>query len=239
MLCGYLTHQLSKNVQFSAVATARVWGRYIVMKTQVTISKKQENKGAKGILDLTSTLGQVLKQFEGLYAKSLPDCDGLTVEGWMSAHGVKRFEKNGKKKGYTPALLMDGWHEGMKQDKVAYVFKNVAAKYFPHPEDVEKLGLPDFETACRVFTKEEAEKIDGKPISRYMLKAVPENKWSVNTILKGLKQGNNFEKENEKMMLSDLEWENLEEVYIVWYAKGENGEVSRIVTPINKDFVQF
>lgn len=214
--------------------------------TQVTITKKQENKGAKGILDMTSTLGQVLKQFEGLYTKALPDCDGLTVEGWMSAHGVKRFEKVSKggnvtKKGYTPALLMDGWHEGMKQDKVAYTFKNVAAKYVPSPEEANDLNIPvtEGEIAFRVFTKEEAEKIDGKPISRYMLKAVPETKWSVNTILKGLKQGTNFEKENDKMILSDLAWESMEEVYIVWYHKDENGNVSRVIKSVNKEFVRF
>lgn len=223
-----------------------MWGCYIVMKTQVTITKKQENKGAKGILDLTSTLGQVLKQFDGIYGKVLPDTDGLTVEGWMSAHGVKRFEKESKggnvtKKGYTPALLMDGWHEGMKQDKVAYVFKNVAAKYFPTPEECVELNLPvtDKEIGFRVFTKEEAEKIDGTPISRYMLKAVPETKWSVNTILKGLKQGDNFDKENDKAINSDLAWDELEEVYIVWYHKNAEGEVTRNLREIAKEFVKF
>lgn len=127
-----------------------MWGYYIVMSTQVTITKAQENKGARGILDLTSQLSQVLKQFDGLYTKQLPDCNGLTVEQWMSAHGVSRFEKNGKKKGYTPALLMDGWHEGMKnvEDKGtrAFVFRNVPAKYQPCAEDVERMGLRDMET---------------------------------------------------------------------------------------------
>lgn len=220
--------------------------------TQNTITKKQENKGARGILDLTSQISQVLKQFEGLYTQKLPDCDGLTVEGWMSAHGVERFVKVTKckdgtekttKKNYTPALLMKGWHEGMKREGVkgaqAYVYKNVPAKYQPNAEDVDRWGLKDFETSFRVFTKSEAEKIDGKPISRYMLVAVPENKWSVATILKGLKQGNNFEAENEKSLESDLDWEALEHVYIVRYDKDGEGNVVRRVIEINKDYVQF
>ncbi len=222
------------------------------MATQITISKKQENKGARGILDLTSQLSQVLKQFEGLYNKTLPDCEGLTVEQWMGAMGVDRFKKvttdkdgNEKvtKKGYTPGLLMSGWHEGMKNIETsgvrAFVFKNVPAKYQPVPEDVERYGLKDFDTAFRVFTKEEAEKVDGKPISRYMLTPIADNKWSVATILKGLKQGKNFDKENTKSVTSDLEWEALEHVYIVRFDKDSDGNVVRRVVEINKESVEF
>lgn len=207
--------------------------------TQVTITKKQENKGARGILDLTSTLGQVLKQFTGIYGSTLPDCDGLTVEQWMEAHGVVRFAgKNGKKGGYTPALLMDGWHSGMKQVEngktvCSYVFKNVPAKVMvSDPNDPEG-------KAYRVFTKEEAEKVDGKPISRYMLAEVPANKWSVSTILRGLKQTRNFDKENDKMVESDLAWEQIEKVYVVRYDKKEDGEIVKVITEVPKTSVVF
>lgn len=210
------------------------------MATQITITKKQENKGAKGILDMTSQLSQVLKQFDGLYTKVLPECGSLTVEDWMSAHGVFRFQdKKGRKKGYTPALLMGGWHDGMKDGKKTYVFKNVAAKYQPSPEDVEAWGLKDHETFFRVFTKEEAMKIDGKPISRYMLVEIAENKWSVNTILKGLKQRNSFEKENDKKVESDLDWESLKEVYIVRYDKDSKGNIIRKIIKVKKELVTF
>lgn len=215
-----------------------------VMKTtQITISKAQENKGARGILDMTSQLSQVLKQFEGLYANKLPDCNGLTVEQWMSAHGVHRFEKSGKKKGYTPSLLMAGWHENMQQkdDKGirAFVYRNVPAKYQPCTEDVERLGLKDFETSFRVFTKEEAEKVDGKPIKRYMLTPILDNKWSVATILKGLRQKNSFEKENERSMMSELEWTNIEHVYIVRLEKDKDGKMVRRIIEVGKDAVTF
>ena len=215
------------------------------MATQVTITKKQENKGAKGILDLTSTIGQVLKQFMGIYGKVLPDCDGLTVEAWMDAHGVHRFVgKNGKKGNYTPALLMEGWHEGMKvksdDGKVMHscVFKNVPAKIV-----VDDPNNPDG-VAYRVFTREEAEKIDGKPISRYMMTEIADNKWSVATILNGLKQGNNFSKENDKSVESDLNWESIEKVYIVKYDKVKNAqtgatEVLRKIVEVDKSRVTF
>lgn len=213
--------------------------------TQVTISKKQENKGAKGILDLTSTIGQVLKQFQGIYNKVLKDCDGLTVEDWMDAHGVHRFVgKNGRKKDYTPALLMQGWHDGMKvlndEGKVVQscVFKNVPAKIV-----IAEPGDPDG-VAYRVFTKEEAEKIDGKPISRYMLVGIEENKWSVATILKGLRQKNDFQKENDKAVMSESDWAALEHVYVVTYKKFKNAntgveEIIRKVVEVDKSKVVF
>lgn len=214
-------------------------------KTQVTITAKQENKGAKGIMDLTSTIGQVLKQFMGIYGKTLPDCDGLSVEDWMDAHGVHRFVgKNGKKGNYTPALLMEGWHEGMKQmgddGKVlgSCVFKNVPAKVL-----MGDPGSPDAK-AYRVFTKEEAEKVDGKPINMYKLVGIEENKWSVNTILRGLKQTRNFEKENDKAVQSALDWETIEHVYVVTYKKVKNAstgaeEVLRKVVEVQKSQVIF
>lgn len=216
--------------------------------TQVTISKAQENKGASSILALTSQLGQVLKQFMGLYGVTLKDKEnntlGLTVEQWMSAHGVERFvNKNGKKGGYTPGLLLSAWNAGMKNVENgktrAFIFKNVPAKWQPCAEDVEAMGLKDFETSFRVFTKEEAENIDGKPLSRYMLQEIDEYKWSVQNILKGLRQGKNFQKENDKQVESDLAWESVEHVYIVRYIKQEDGTVLRKIQEVNKEHVTF
>lgn len=203
-------------------------------KTQTTITKKQENKGMRGILDLTSTLGQVLKQFDGIYGAKLPECGGLTVEGWMSAHGVHRFvTRGGTKKGYTPALVAEGWHHEMQLDHKFYVYRKVNAKVY----------FGDDGRSWRVFTKEEAEKIDGKPISRYMQWEVPTNGWSVNTILKGLKQSNDYDKEAEKAALSEQEWEKLEHVYIVIETvhKAADGTITeeRKIVEVPKDQVEF
>lgn len=208
-----------------------------VKVSQTTISKKQENKGAKAIIDLTSTMGQVLKQFMGIYGQTLPECDGMTVESWMNAHGVYRFVgKNGKKGNYTPALLVAGWHDDMKhvegKDTVCYVFKNVPGKI-----ELSEPGDPDG-VSYRVFTWDEANKVDGKPISRYMQVAVASNKWNVPTIMKGLKQKNNFAKENDKAVDSDLAWGKLEKVYIVKMTKVD-GEIKREVVEVSKDRVVF
>ena len=193
----------------------------------------------RGILNLTSTMGQVLKQFIGIYSQPLPDCDGLTVEEWMGAHGVHRFvSKSGKKGNYTPALLMEGWHDQMKscnaEGKVmgCKVFRNVPAKVV-----VDDINDPKG-TAFRVFTKEEAQKIDGKPISRYMLVDIPQNKWSVNIMLRGLKQSRDFSKESAKMALSDAEWKAIDHVYVVKYVQDANG-ITRKIIPVKKSKVLF
>lgn len=209
----------------------RTMGICNIMATQTTISKKQENKGARGILDLTSTLGQVLKQFIGIYGKQLPDCDGLTVENWMDAHGVHRFVgKGGKKGNYTPALLMNGWNDGMKRtNKKGEVVQSCVFKAVPAKIMIDDPNDPDGKS-YRVFTKEEAEKVDGKPISRYMLVGIEDNRWSVSTILRGLRQSNDFAKEEAKRIVSDSTWENLKHVYIVRYVKAKNAKTGEEVT---------
>ena len=191
-------------------------GEKIMATNQVTITNKQINKGAKGILDLTGKLPQVLKQFEGLYKTVLPECDGMTVEEWMDAMGVHRWVgKNGAKKGYTPAALDEGWCESMKKygddGKVVEncIFRNVRGQYI-----VGELGSDDYK-AYHVYTKEEAFKENPKPIVRYMLKGINRDRWTMRNILDGLKQTYYYDKHNKKSIDSDAAWANVEEVYIL------------------------
>ncbi len=185
-----------------------------IMKN-VTISRKQETKGMRGILDLTGRLPQVLKQFEGIYSAKLPETDGLTVEGWMEAHGVSRFvTPKGNKKGYTPALVNAGFNEAMllKSDdgKVmgTCIYKNVVAKYMREENGGEK--------AYRVYASEEsALSAEGKPISKYQLVQIPDNCWSVRTILRGLIQSAHHDKETEKVSNTAKAWEDVKECWIV------------------------
>ena len=189
---------------------------------QTTITIKQENKGKRGILDLTGMLSQVLKQFEGIYGRKLPETDGLTVEDWMDAHGAHRFvSPKGVKKGYTPALINAAWAEGMlltnDEGKVCgnYIFRNKVAKVTISEDEKDK--------AYKVYTKEEAEKEDGKPVTKFMLDLIDSHKWSVKTILDGLVQTRKYDKLSEKAMLSEIEWEELydeDELYIVRYEEG-------------------
>lgn len=203
---------------------------------QSTITRKQENKGMRAILDLTGQLSQVLKQFDGIYGAKLPDTDGLTVESWMSAHGVRRFvTPKGVKKGYTPALLNDGWCADMllKSDdgKVMgnCVFKNVAAKYMREEDG--------FERAYRVYASEkDALDSEAKGISLYKLVQIPNNKWSVRMILKGLVQSEHYEKEDEKRTKSAEEWANVEECWIA--VKDEETKLMKAVK-VSKDEVLF
>jgi len=204
----------------------------IMKQTKITV--KQENKGKRGILDLTGQLSQVLKQFEGIYTRKLPETDGLTVEDWMEAHGVPRFvTPKGVKKGYTPALINGGWREEMlavnDSNKVMgnYIFKNVPAKYVMDEDDKE--------TAYRVYaSEEEALKADGKPISVYRLALIDPHKWSVNTILTGLIQSRKYTKLAEKSKEAEDKWAAIEHCYIV---KTEGSE--RKVIEVSKDRVEF
>lgn len=198
-----------------------------------TLNAKQINGGSREIISKTSQLTQVLRQFETLYSEKLASCDGLTVEAWMSAMGVERFtvtKQNGKvqKKGYTPGTIRKGWNDSMQTEEGKMcVFKNVPAKY--KDEDG---------TVYRVFTPEEAEKIDGKCVSRFMLSEIADDKWTIAIILRGLKQGRDYKKYNDKSVESDLAWKKMEDLCIIRIAEKDGKEVREIVN-IEKDEVYF
>lgn len=199
-----------------------------------TLNAKQINAGTREILGKTSQLTQVLRQFETLYSEKLASCDGLTVEAWMSAMGVERFtvtKQNGKvqKKGYTPGTIRKGWNDSMQTEEGKMcVFKNVPAKY----KDEEG-------TVYRVFTPEEAAKIDGKCVSRFMLSEIADDKWTVAIILRGLKQGRDFKKYNDRSVKSEMAWEEMENLCIIRVVEDENGKQSREIVEIEKDEVYF
>ena len=199
-----------------------------------TLNAKQINAGTREILGKTSQLTQVLRQFETLYSEKLASCDGLTVEAWMSAMGVERFTTTNKlgkvtKKGYTPGTIRKGWNDSMQTEEGKMcVFKNVPAKY----KDEEG-------TVYRVFTPEEAAKIDGKCVSRFMLSEIADDKWTVAIILRGLKQGRDFKKYNDRSVESERAWEEMENLCIIRVVEDENGKQSREIVEIEKDEVYF
>lgn len=220
--------------KLKAVVTAHVWGHYIIMATNVTLNAKQINGGSREIISKTSQLTQVLRTFETLYTQKLPSCDGMTVEGFMSAMGVERFTTTNKKgqvtkKGYTPGTIRKGWNTSMQTEAGKMcVFKNMPAKY--KDEDG---------TVYRVFTPEEAAKIDGKCVSRFMLSEIADDKWTVAIILRGLKQGRDYKKYNDRSVESELNWEELDELCIIRVVEDENGQEVREIVNVNKDEVYF
>lgn len=214
--------------------TAPVWGHYTIMATSVTLNAKQVNAGSREIINATSQLTQVLRTFESLYTQKLSSCEGMTVEAWMSAMGVERFtttNKSGKvtKKGYTPGTIRKGWNTSMQTEAGKMcMFKNVPAKY--KDEDG---------TVYRVFTPEEAAKIDGKCVTRFMLSEIADDKWTVAIILRGLKQGRDYKKYNDRSVESELNWEELDELCIIRVVEDENGQEVREIVNVNKDEVYF
>lgn len=213
---------------------------YTIMATNVVLSASDERKGAKDILDLTGNLSQVCKQYEGIYSKSLPNTKGLTVEAWMSANGVERFvTKSGAKKGYTPGIILGAWHPMMKHKKADGTFQ--ASVYRVRPAKYTDADGETFD----VFTYEEAQKRaslggnNGAVIKRTMLIPVPDTRWSVDTINKGLLQKWDYKKYEEREIEGDLAWEEVDKVYIIRESKNENGELVRNVEEVSKDEVTF
>lgn len=214
--------------------TAPVWGHYTIMATSVTLNAKQVNAGSREIINATSQLTQVLRTFVSLYTQKLSSCEGMTVEAWMSAMGVERFTTTNKlgkvtKRGYTPGTIRKGWNTSMQTEAGKMcVFKNMPAKY--KDEDG---------TVYRVFTPEEAAKIDGKCITRFMLSEIADDKWTVAIILRGLKQGRDYKKYNDRSVESELNWEELDELCIIRVVEDENGQEVREIVNVNKDEVYF
>lgn len=203
------------------------------MATNVTLNAKQINGGSREIISKTSQLTQVLRTFETLYTQKLPSCDGMTVEGFMSAMGVERFtttDKKGKvtKKGYTPGTIRKGWNSAMlTEESKMCVFKNVPAKY--KDEDG---------TVYRVFTPEEAAKLDGKPVSQYMLAEIADDKWTVAIVLKGIKQSRDYTTHNDRVVESALEYAGLDNLCIVRIVEQDGKQVRQIVA-VDKNEVYF
>lgn len=222
------------HINLKAVVTAHVWGHYIIMATNVTLNAKQINGGSREIISKTSQLTQVLRTFETLYTQKLSSCEGMTVEAWMSAMGVERFTTTNKlgkvtKRDYTPGTIRKGWNTSMQTEAGKMcVFKNMPAKY--KDEDG---------TVYRVFTPEEAAKIDGKCVTRFMLSEIADDKWTVAIILRGLKQGRDYKKYNDRSVESELNWEELDELCIIRVVEDENGQEVREIVNVNKDEVYF
>lgn len=107
------------------------------------------------------------------------------------------------------------------------IFRNVPAKYM------------EGENEYRVYTPAEAAKIDGKPISRFMLREIADDKWSVALILRGLKQGRNYKTYEDRSLESDLDWEKIDKVCIIRIKKNANGIEEREIVEISKDEVRF
>lgn len=200
------------------------------MTKQTTITRKQENKGWKALLEITGELSSVLNQLSGRYHDVLADTGGLTVEAFLATYGVNRYvSAKGKKMGYTPATLAKGWHDAMtlKSDegKVlgSCVFKNVPATYVASEEDGK-------EKKYRVYTsKEAAEDPEAESFSMYVLTQVDPCRWNWVTIKRGLVQSKSYDKEQQKADKAAKSWEAVTECYIAKYVdielKDKNGKV--------------
>lgn len=219
--------------------TALVWGHCNQMATSANntanpMSNATVRKGAQSILAKTGTITQVLKQLKGTYSEKLwkskdvpKNCENMTVGEYFAAMGVQRFVSDkGKVGDITPGTLAAGWNAGLKNDDAMCVFRNVKGVY------VDKAGKKH-----NVYTAEEGARVDGKAISQYTLVSVAPTKWSINVILRGLMQGYTYEKEEKKMLDSQLDFANMEKVYI--RKEDADGHETLELIEVSKDDVKF
>lgn len=206
------------------------------------ISAKIARKCEKAIVEMTSSLGQVLKQFEGIYSAKLPETDGMTVEDFMLWRGVERkVTASGVKKGYTPAAIFGAWDSRLKRSDKAAIFTYHSAYCEIDPNTCDEFGIDHENGECAilpVYTLEnvQRESRNRRPIRRYLLREVKDNRWSVATILKGLRQSAEAEKEITRNNKLESEWENYDKVYIIFTSKNDGKEYS---LEVNKDDVKF
>lgn len=199
----------------------------------IELTAKQVTNGVKGVLALTSQLSQVLRTFADQYDKILPDTEGLTVEAWMSAMGVERLTKTnavGKvtKKGYTPGTIRKGWNPEMLIEEKMATFRNVVAKY----TDADGKEY-------RVYTPEEAKKLDGKPVTRMELCEIADDKWTVALILRGLKQGRKLEEYQTRVATTASAFAKLKKFCIVKITTDTKGVQKREIIDVKKSDVTF
>lgn len=105
-------------------------------------------------------------------------------------------------------------------------FKNVRAKV--------KIGKEVFP----VYTREEAAKLDGKPVSQYMLAEIADDKWTVAIVLKGIKQSRDYTTHNDRVVESALEYAGLDNLCIVRIVEQDGKQVRQIVA-VDKNEVYF
>ena len=212
-----------------------------------TLSAKQINAIKNEILSKLGTVNQTLRLFESEYNTRLSDnAGGLTIEEAMAELGLKRPEtvgKNGKvtKRRYQYADLAEAWSANLKTEAGEFcVMKSVTGTVeVPGDDDDEPSVLP-------VYTREEAEKElkshNGRPVKRYLQRVVAKDKWSINTILTGLKQGYKWENEAKKYKRAKEAWDALtdDDLFVVVRTYDENdNELTAEIVSVAKCDVNF
>lgn len=221
-------------IHLKAVVSALVWGHYIIMAKQNTMTAKQQNAGWNAVVKETHTLNQVLKSFGGIMSKKLPELEGLTVSEFLTANGIEVTKSK-----ISVSTIRKAWNAGMLVDSKLAVFKNVPALWTPQKgDDLWEENVRAF----RVCSKEEAEKYVAKGecefITVYKLVAVDDYRWDTAIIARAMKQGQKFDKNNDRSVESELAWNSMEEAYIV-YDVVEKDKTTHKMRRISMDDVKF
>lgn len=223
------------SLTFYAVVPALVWGHYIIMAKQNTMTVGQINKGWNAVVKETHTLNQVLKSFGGIMSKKLPELEGLTVSEFLTANGIEVVK--GK---VSVSSIRKAWNVGMLVDGKLAIFKNVPALWTPEEgSDLWEKNVRSF----RVCSKVEAEKYiktgEFTPFTMFKLVPVDDYRWDTAVIARAMKQGQKFDKNNDRAVESELAWEDMEEAYIVYDMEISKGHFERKMRRVAKADVKF
>lgn len=222
-------------IHLKAVVPALVWGHYIIMAKQNTMTAKQQNAGWNAVVKETHTLNQVLKSFGGIMSKKLPELEGLTVSEFLTANGIEVTK--GK---ISVSAIRKAWNAGMLVDSKLAVFKNVPALWTPKEgNDLWEKNV----RAYRVCSKEQAEKYvktgEYEPFTMFRLVAVDDYRWDTAVIARAMKQEQKFDQNNDRAVESELAWEDMDEAYIVYDVVESDGKSTRRMRRVSKDEVKF
>lgn len=170
----------------------------------------------------------------GIMSKKLPELEGLTVSEFLTANGIEVTKSK-----ISVSTIRKAWNAGMLVDSKLAVFKNVPALWTPQKgDDLWEENVRAF----RVCSKEEAEKYVAKGecefITVYKLVAVDDYRWDTAIIARAMKQGQKFDKNNDRSVESELAWNSMEEAYIV-YDVVEKDKTTHKMRRISMDDVKF
>lgn len=214
---------------------ALVWGHYIIMAKQNTMTVAQRNAGWNAVCKETHTLNQTLKLFGGITSKKLPELEGLTIGQFLTQNGIA--VNKGK---VTVGAIKNAWNPGMIVDNQLAVFRNMPVLWTPKEGD----GLWEKKTrAFRVCTKEQAENYiktgEYTPLTVYTLLPVDDYRWSVEVIARAMKQGQDYETHNKKSVDSQLAYDEIDKLYIVYDIEIEKGRFERKMRQVSKADVEI
>lgn len=188
------------------------------------------NKAMRQVLNLTKTLSQVIKQFQGIMTEEISvEMRGgvvrtFTVGSLLAQCGV--VLERGR---VTLSGIKNAWGMYDENGEMATV-RSIPAKTMINEQYPEQRRVYKYEVS------ETGEK--WTPVSIKDKVAIDGNKWTIDIVLRGLLQAKFAAKFEKQIENSKAAWESLDKVYVFESRVNKGGETNKAVE-YNKEFVEF